>query len=87
MMKPLIKICGINELKILNELIIIEEIDFIGFIFYQDSLRNVSNNLLQQLKDIGDDVDETYLAAIWLKYNISDKEADFPFGKNKEKNI
>ena len=52
MMKPLIKICGINELKILNELILIEEIDFIGFIFYQDSLRNVSNNLLQQLKDI-----------------------------------
>ena len=52
MMKPLIKICGINELKILNELIMIEEIDFIGFIFYQDSLRNVSNNLLQQLKDI-----------------------------------
>tara|TARA_B110000008_G_scaffold272090_1_gene304358 strand:+ start:1229 stop:1852 length:624 start_codon:yes stop_codon:yes gene_type:complete len=51
-MKPLIKICGINELKILNELIMIEEIDFIGFIFYQDSLRNVSNNLLQQLKDI-----------------------------------
>ena len=52
MMKPLIKICGINELKILNELIMIEEIDFIGFIFYQDSLRNVSNNFLLQLKDI-----------------------------------
>ena len=52
MMKPLIKICGINELKTLNELIMIKEIDFIGFIFYQDSLRNVSNNLLQQLKDI-----------------------------------
>ena len=51
-MKPLIKICGIKELKILNELIMIKEIDFIGFIFYQDSLRNVSNNLLQQLKDI-----------------------------------
>ena len=42
---------------------------------------------IQQLKDIGDDVDETYLAAIWLKYNISDKDAGFPFGKNKEKNI
>ena len=52
MMKPLIKICGINELKTLNALILIKEIDFIGFIFYQDSLRNVSNNLLQQLKDI-----------------------------------
>jgi len=42
---------------------------------------------IQQLKDAGDDVDETYLAAIWLKYNISDKNAEFPFGKNKEKNI
>ena len=52
MMKPLIKICGINELKTLTELIMIEEIDFIGFIFYQDSLRNVSTNLLHQLKDI-----------------------------------
>ena len=52
MMKPLIKICGINELKTLNELIMIKEIDFIGFIFYQDSLRNVSKNLLQQLKNI-----------------------------------
>ena len=51
-MKPLIKICGIKELKILNELIMIKEIDFIGFIFYQDSLRNVSKNLLQQLKNI-----------------------------------
>ena len=52
MMKPLIKICGINELKTLNELIMIKEIDFIGFIFYQDSLRNVSKNLLQQFKNI-----------------------------------
>ena len=52
MMRPLIKICGINELKTLNELIMIKEIDFIGFIFYQDSLRNVSKNLLQQLKNI-----------------------------------
>ena len=51
-MKPLIKICGINELKTLNELIMIKEIDFIGFIFYQDSLRNVSKNLLQQFKNI-----------------------------------
>ena len=52
MMKPLIKICGINELKTLNELIMIKEIDFIGFIFYQESLRNVSKNLLQQFKSI-----------------------------------
>ena len=41
---------------------------------------------IQQMKDIGDDVNETYLAAIWLKFNISDKEAQFPFGKNKTNN-
>ena len=41
---------------------------------------------IQQMKDIGDDVNETYLAAIWLKFNISDKEAQFPFGKNKPDN-
>ena len=40
----------------------------------------------QQMKDVGDDVDETYLAAIWLKYNVGDKSAEFPFGKNKEQN-
>tara|TARA_B100000214_G_C23667206_1_gene490202 strand:- start:217 stop:441 length:225 start_codon:yes stop_codon:yes gene_type:complete len=38
---------------------------------------------IQQMKDVGDDVDETYLAAIWLKYNVGDKSAEFPFGKNK----
>ena len=42
---------------------------------------------IQQMERIEDEFIETYLAAIWLKYNISDKEADFPFGKNKEKNI
>ena len=41
---------------------------------------------IQQMKDVGDDVDETYLAAIWLKYNVGDKSAEFPFGKNKELN-
>ena len=41
---------------------------------------------IQQMKDVGDDVDETYLAAIWLKYNVGDKSAEFPFGKNKEQN-
>tara|TARA_Y100000748_G_scaffold90895_1_gene75657 strand:+ start:96 stop:719 length:624 start_codon:yes stop_codon:yes gene_type:complete len=51
-MKPLIKICGIKDSKILNKLIMIKEIDFIGFIFYQDSPRNVSDDLLQQLKDV-----------------------------------
>ena len=41
---------------------------------------------IQQMKYVGDDVDETYLAAIWLKYNVGDKSAEFPFGKNKEQN-
>ena len=41
---------------------------------------------IQQLKKIGNDGDETYLAAIWLKYNVGDKSAEFPFGKNKEQN-
>ena len=41
---------------------------------------------IQQMKDVGVDVDETYLAAIWLKYNVGDKSAEFPFGKNKEQN-
>ena len=41
---------------------------------------------IQQMKDVGEDVDETYLAAIWLKYNVGDKSAEFPFGKNKEQN-
>ena len=41
---------------------------------------------IQQMKDVGDDVDETYLAAIWRKYNVGDKSAEFPFGKNKEQN-
>jgi phosphoribosylanthranilate isomerase len=51
-MKPLIKICGVNDLEILNELIMIDELNFVGFIFYQASPRNVSKNLLQQFKNI-----------------------------------
>ncbi len=45
-MKPLIKICGIKDLNILNQLIELEAIDFIGFIFFEKSPRNVSNNFL-----------------------------------------
>ena len=41
---------------------------------------------IQQLKEIGNDGDETYLAAIWLKYNIGDENAEFPFGENKKEN-
>ena len=49
-MKPLIKICGINQLKILNELVLYDQINFIGFIFYEKSPRNVSFELLQEVK-------------------------------------
>jgi aminoglycoside phosphotransferase family enzyme len=36
---------------------------------------------MEKLED-ADKLIETYLAAIWLKFNIGDKEAKFPFGKN-----
>jgi len=36
---------------------------------------------MEKLED-ADELIETYLAAIWLKFNIGDKEAKFPFGKN-----
>ena len=49
-MKPLIKICGINQLEILNELALYDQINFLGFIFYEKSPRNVSFELLQEVK-------------------------------------
>ncbi len=51
-MKPLIKICGIKNLDILNQLIELKEIDFLGFIFFEESPRHVSNEFLQALKNI-----------------------------------
>ena len=51
-MKPLIKICGIKDLNILNKLIELEAIDFIGFIFFEKSPRNVSNNFLNIVNGI-----------------------------------
>ena len=51
-MKPLVKICGIKDLTILNELILIDEVTFLGFIFYQDSPRNISSNFLNKIKNI-----------------------------------
>ncbi len=50
-MKPLIKICGIKDLNILNQLIKLEELDFLGFIFFEQSIRHVSNNFLNELKN------------------------------------
>ena len=51
-MKPLIKICGVNDLQILHELIMIDEVSFIGFIFYNDSPRNVTDNFLKKISKI-----------------------------------
>ena len=51
-MKPLIKICGIKDLNILNQLIELEAIDFIGFIFFEKSPRNVSKNFLNIVNGI-----------------------------------
>tara|TARA_B100001250_G_scaffold388742_1_gene387245 strand:+ start:2520 stop:3137 length:618 start_codon:yes stop_codon:yes gene_type:complete len=51
-MKPLVKICGINDLKILNELVEIDEISFLGFIFYENSPRNVTKDFLNKIKSI-----------------------------------
>jgi len=51
-MKPLIKICGIQDLQILHELLRIDEVNFIGFIFYIHSPRNVKDSFLQEIKKI-----------------------------------
>ena len=39
---------------------------------------------MEKLED-ADELIETYLAAIWLKFNVGDKDAKFPFGKNVSK--
>ena len=49
-MKPLIKICGIADLNFLNEVIQIIEINYLGFIFYENSPRNVTKDLLNDIK-------------------------------------
>ena len=51
-MKPLIKICGIKDLNILNQFIELEAIDFIWVIFFEKSPRNVSNNFLNIVNGI-----------------------------------
>ena len=45
-----VKICGVNDLSILEEIINLE-IDFVGFIFFGKSPRNVNNNFLELLND------------------------------------
>jgi len=51
-MKPLIKVCGIKELTILIELANLEKIDFLGFIFYENSPRFVSEELINRINEI-----------------------------------
>ena len=45
-MKPLVKVCGIKELNILKELVNLDKIDFLGFIFYENSPRFISDDLI-----------------------------------------
>ena len=51
-MKPLVKICGIKELNILNELVKLDKIDFLGFIFYENSPRFISDDLINRINEI-----------------------------------
>ena len=51
-MKPLVKICGIKELNILNELVNLDKIDFLGFIFYENSPRFISDDLTNRINEI-----------------------------------
>ena len=51
-MKPLIKICGIKDFNTLNQLIGLDAIDFIGFIFFEKSPRNVPNDLLNKVNGV-----------------------------------
>ena len=50
-MKPLIKICGISNLDFLNEVIVLNGVHFIGFIFHELSPRNVTEDFLNAIID------------------------------------
>jgi len=47
-----LKICGVNNLNFLKEILLIEEIKFLGFIFYDKSPRNVNVKFLDSIKKI-----------------------------------
>ena len=51
-MKPLVKVCGIKELNILNQLVNLDKIDFLGFIFYENSPRFISDDLINRINEI-----------------------------------
>tara|TARA_R100000781_G_scaffold96827_1_gene60740 strand:+ start:74 stop:343 length:270 start_codon:yes stop_codon:yes gene_type:complete len=38
--------------------------------------------VLQGMERVEDEFEQTYLAAIWLKYTIGEENTDFPFGEN-----
>ena len=65
-MKPLIKICGINDFNILQQLASIDSIDYLGFIFYEKSVRNVSPEFLEQIKK---------RTPIWKKEHYGNKKS------------
>lgn len=46
-----IKVCGITEIETLNFLID-NEVDYAGFIFYENSPRNISQEFMSAIKDI-----------------------------------
>ena len=52
LMKPLIKICGIAEKDNLIQLIKIEKINFLGFIFYEQSPRNATIDFINSISNL-----------------------------------
>ena len=50
-MKPLIKICGINDFNVLQQLVSMDNINYLGFIFYEKSVRNVPPEFLERVKE------------------------------------
>ena len=48
-MKPLVKICGISNLNFLNEVTELDDISYLGFIFYDSSPRNVTEEFLRSI--------------------------------------
>ena len=50
-MKPFTKICGISDFNFLNEIIELEGINYLGFIFYEKSPRYVNQKFLKKIKN------------------------------------
>ena len=50
-MKPLVKICGISNLNFLDEVTELNNISYLGFIFYDSSPRNVTEEFLRSIAD------------------------------------